>query len=382
MKAKYFPPLFFFFILLLISCNKGYIVDETYSNIKADLTDFKTETLNNFSNQNVDADKIWLDVYSTCERLNFSVSFEITSENPTIQIGRDNGGYIECNDSLLTVYRLDDRLSKFEIHEHFENPIKFRKGEKYTVSCDKVDGYILKYSIVSDDAKFEKSYDKRFADIKRVAIGWGKPFFIVNKGTVKILDASVSSDYSYPYKLTIVGDSFIEGASIINYGLDNRWCALLAKEIGYDFCPIIGKGGEVMNKSFISRFKIENEWFNSPYVILSLGTNHRTVASVTTYKDYMRQAIKYLKGRGQTPVLVTVTPLLGVDYDTVTKAMNDWVKNSGELYIDMHKAVTNPSNPEQWKKEYVQCDGVHPTIEGHAAMYRQVLIDCPQLGDL
>lgn len=315
--------------------------------------------------------------YTTAERLLFSVTFEVVSQNPQIRIGRDMGGFMEVMDEKINVYRLDSSLTNYELHETFDLPFQFLVGQKYCVSCEKNDANKLQYSIVSADNFFEIEYekDKLTRDERRVAIGWGTPFFGLSDGNIIITDAVISSKYAPFPKLSIWGDSFVEGTSMIDSGLENRWCAILADKIGKEYCPIIGKGGERIDASFISRFKVENSWYNTPYVIISLGTNNDT----DTYKKYMPQLISYIKKNNQIPILVTITPHPGFDYQTTTKAINDWVKESGEIYIDMHKAVTDPNNPSKWKLGYVQSDGVHPTSLGHIAMFRQIKIDCPFL---
>lgn len=328
-----------------------------------------------------DAKQVTYKAYSTAERLQYAVSISPQTDNPIVRIGRELGGAIQINGTTVTIYRLNSNLNGYEVHETLTLPFNLLSGNSYLLSIEKTDALSLTYKVVSADAEFSVTYNKEELDsiARRVAVAWGTPFFGVVNGTVRVDKALIASGYNPITKLSIWGDSFIEGASMLDSGIQNRWCALLSDKIGTEFCPIIGKGGEVIDAAFLARFKVENEWYNSPYVILSLGTNHSTVASVVTYKSYMQQAIDYLKERNLIVVLVTVTPRTGVDYNTVTKAMNDWVKASGELYIDMHKAVANPSNPAQWKTGYVQSDGVHPTIEGHAAMYRQVMIDCSLL---
>ena len=55
-----------------------------------------------------------------------------------------------------------------------------------------------------------------------------------------------------------------------------------------------------MSDEFINRFKIENSWYKTKYVILALGTNN--YLDVEKYKKYMLQAISILRNNGQIPV--------------------------------------------------------------------------------
>ena len=364
------------------------IPNQHLNNIKSDASGFiyNGQTLPSsgvtITGSNIaDAKQIMYKSYTTAERLLYSVSISPQTDNPIVRIGREMGGGVQINGTTVTIYRLNGNLNGYEVHEILTLPFNLLSGNSYLLSVEKTDALNLTYKVVSADAEFSVTYNKEELDstARRVAVAWGTPFFGVVNGTVKVNNVLLSCKYNSITKVGICGDSFIEGASMIGYGLENRWCALLAENIGSEFCPIISKGGEVIDAAFFTRFKVENEWYNSPYVILSLGTNHATAASVTTYKTYMKQSIDYLKARNQIPILVTVTPRTGVDYNTITKVMNDWIKASGELYIDMHKAVTVFGSPSVWKAGYVQTDGVHPTKEGHAAMFRQVMIDCPFL---
>lgn len=371
---------------LLFSCTENNI--SYTNNIKASLKDFI------YNEHHILSDSIRLETsnikqnkiisyksYTTSERLNFDISFVVNDSNPTLSIGRDLGGYMQIIDQTINIYRLDSTLAKYELHETFNLPFKLLKGNKYLVSCDKTDANSIKYSLISAGEHFEIVYNKDLLtkNERRVALAWGTPFFSLDRGSVTITNAVISSNYAPITKLGIWGDSFIEGTSMIDYGLENRWCALLAKEVGENYCPINGKGGERINEAFFNRFMVENEWFNTPYVIISLGTNHTSINCVTEYKKYMKKTIDYLKRRGQIPILVTITPRPEADYNTITKSINEWVRNSGELYIDIHKAVTTLDNPSLWKENFVQLDGVHPTKIGHQAMFRQLKIDCPFL---
>lgn len=186
-------------------------------------------------------------------------------------------------------------------------------------------------------------------------------------------NAVLSFKYDYNTIVSIFGDSYIEGNSLLTSGgVYNKWSSLLADETGTSFVHISGKGGELANAAFVSRFKIENSLFKSPYVFLALGTNH---SSLSSYTPYMQQLIDECKDNNQIPILQTIPPRQGINYDNVTKAINDWVKASGELYVDFSSALTKPDNETLWKSGYVMSDGVHPTVVGHAAMFEQVKRD-------
>ena len=130
---------------------------------------------------------------------------------------------------------------------------------------------------------------------------WGKPFFAVRRGEVKLLDSWITAPFHNPV-LSIFGDSFVEGTMLLINGIDRkyRWSSMLTSVLGKERCLVDGKGGEMMSDEFINRFKIENSWYKTKYVILALGTNN--YLDVEKYKKYMLQAISILRNNGQIPV--------------------------------------------------------------------------------
>lgn len=340
---------------------------------RLDDKDIKTNTINIKGVQSESAMQLKYKSYLSTESLGFSVVFRANTAS-VIRIGRYLGGCIKIENNDLTVYKLNSYLSDFEVLEVLSMPFSIKVGEKYTVSCDKIDANSLIYSITASTGEtYSVKYNKKeLASNKRsVAIAWGTPFFGVISGDVIVYNAMLFSQYVSKPVLSIFGDSFIEGASIVDYGITKKWSSLLAADIGNEFVHISGKGGESADSLFVTRFKVENNLFRSPYVILALGTNNRNLNS---YKFFMEQLIEECRNNNQVPVLQTIPPAEGVDYEMVTRPINDWVKASGELYIDFHKALTR-TDGSKWKRGFVLDDGVHPSISGHKAMFEQVKKD-------
>lgn len=364
-------------LILVFSCSRNELVER--NSLKASISDFSINSNKikaKKGDELITGDEIFLDVYSTVERLCFSVSLQTISDSTIVIMGRKGGGYIEFRNDSVHTYQLDSKLQDYVLYE--SSYLRFNSCESINIECNKNNSHTLEYLITTQDTIYKLAYDKNSLDPshRRVALAWGKPFLKIKKGAAKVESAFLSSDYSLNSKITVIGDSFIEGATMVDYGLDYRWCALLAKSIGEDLVPIIGKGGERIDSEFIKRFKIENSWYKTPYIIISLGTNNQNVDS---YIEDMTELINIIKANGQIPILTTVTPRPGCDYNTITKIMNDWVRTSGEAYVDMHKSVTKLEDPSQWKDIYVQNDGVHPSKLGHLAMFRQLKLDCPIL---
>lgn len=376
---------FTFTFLLLVSCTN--IKQQAQSDVKVDITGFylneqkiHTTSLCLTASAGDNVQKIRYKSLTTIERISMEVEFIPISDNITIRIGKEYTSVCEIRNDSLFVY-IGDPQDKEQIFFDKEIlPAPLKKGSVYKLICNKSSENALSFSLISDSLNITKKYsigDLPYPEYV-IAFAPGLPFLDLNDGTIELKSLNLKSDYQKPAKVSIFGDSFIEGNSMVTTGLEYRWCALLANDIGKDFCPIVGQGGIRICQNINRYIKVYNSWYNSPYVIIALGTNNY---SFFEYKYYMRNFISLLKSRGQTPILVTITPYINGDY-TTTESINQWVKNSGELYIDMHKAVTEPSDGSKWRPGYEQGDGSHPSKLGHKAMYEQIKIDCPFLFDL
>ncbi|MFT4168000.1 MAG: SGNH/GDSL hydrolase family protein [Dysgonomonas sp.] len=314
------------------------------------------------------ANQLRYKAYMSTENIYFSVVFKANAAS-SVRIGRNDAGSITIDGTTLTIYK-----SGTSVYTTKTLPFSIVTGNTYTLSCDKLDAVTLRYTISSDKGDtFSITLDKMMADIGYAALGWGVPFFGVINGSVTVKNAILSFVYDFNTVLSIYGDSFIEGNSLLTFGGPyNKWSSLLGDKIGSPFVHISGKGGEVANSGFVSRFKVENSLFKSSFVIVAFGTNH---SSLDSYTPSMQQLIGECRANGQVPILQTIPPRSGIDYISVTKAINDWVKASGELYIDFHAALTKPDDETVWRNGYVMSDGTHPTVAGHLAMFEQAKRD-------
>lgn len=319
------------------------------------------------------------DIYT--ENLTFTTLFEPLSEVPLqISVGK-TFGFINISKGRLEVYKAGEEFRDAELKEVLPLPISIQKNFLYAVgfhrAADSLTFFLRKMTQENITiASYTKTY--HVSEDPYLTLMWGKPFFTVYEGQVRIHNSWVTTDYSKP-TLSIFGDSFVEGAFLLfnNLKLDSRWCTQLASAIGWQKCFVDGRGGQKMSAEFIKRFNVENSWYKTKYVLLALGTNN--CLDVDEYKKYMQQAIDIVRSNRQIPILMTVPPRSGFDYWTITKPINDWVKNSGLKFIDIHKAVTQKDSPQKWIVGYVMYDGLHPAPQGYSAMYKQIQLDIPEL---
>jgi lysophospholipase L1-like esterase len=107
--------------------------------------------------------------------------------------------------------------------------------------------------------------------------------------------------------------------------------------------------------------------------VIALGTNNYDFSA---YRRTLLQAIQLCRQNGQIPVLVTVTP---TPHNAAFRPLaNEFVRSSGEKFVDICSAVTVPGDERTWKEELV-LDGVHPNVAGHRAIFERFLLDAPEL---
>ena len=245
-----------------------------------------------------------------------------------------------------------------------------------TDGTDTYSGWFKRYVFANSD---NVPSNKFCQDICKM---WGKPFIACESGSIKVTNVAYASIYEPISKITIFGDSYIEGGSLVGEGtswLQNRFAAKIAKDVGIKNVALMCEAGMSLNDKIIAEFKKANEWFYSQYVWIELGANCQGLG-VSAFTQKISTIVEYLKGNGQIPILITINPRtdLGASYQTFREGVNAWVRNSGERYVDISKAVSDSADGN-WIPSYVLKDGVHPTIEGHAAIYRRAKLDVPEI---
>lgn len=376
------------------------IWERRQSKIIATLPDFSK--LNNaiISNQGVLAigDQTWkkhlqLQVDTYIEHLKLVAAIHINSLPDSVLnvgIGRYSDGIISNTELRVTLTDMElwliDPIGADTLELQIPlTGITVAAGSDLILSLEKTtDGCVCS---VSDGATtisktVSKTTDSGIDDEFEFSKCWGYPYISVTDGNILIKSVSVSCDYNFTTpKIGFWGDSFIEGYTLIPYGLENRYCAQIAAAVGETMCPIFGKGGEALSSGWFYNFSNENDWFRPKYVLIGLGTNNTVFA---TYQTLMLSTIAHINKCGQIPILVTVTPRPDTEgsttYADFRVAANAWIRETaGERYIDMAKAVTEVGDESTWRSGYVLADNTHPSVTGHNAMFLQAKIDVPEI---
>lgn len=363
-------------MVFLMSCSKNEleVLEGTIPFYKEDATELRVDMEKEKGVKN-SMFTFATDVYT--DDLSETVIVRILSDDVYLSVGKEQG-FMNVRKNQVEIYKSNNN-NHVVMDRSCSLPFTLDKGNIYALGFDKTADSVRFYVREIDSGmqilkEFSETY---LTKNDSYLLMWGKPYFTVYEGEVSLLDTWITAPYRDPV-LSIFGDSFIEGTGLLVNGIErrHRWSSSVVAALGKERCLVDGKGGEKISERFIKRFKIENTWYKTPYVILALGTNN--YSNVEEYKKYMSEAISILKHNGQIPVLVTVTPRVDYDYEPV-RLINEWIKSQNIRYIDIHKAVTLENDPSQWKSDYLLYDGIHPTPAGYKAMYEQVRKDLPDI---
>jgi len=138
----------------------------------------------------------------------------------------------------------------------------------------------------------------------------------------------------------------------------------------------MGRGGASFTNDN-KRFFAQLEKVNSCYTILEGVSNDM---DYVYWLNGLQMLINFCLVNGSIPILTTYAPN---DHDTsehrheLINSVNQWVRNSGYIYFDVNKALSNDG--VSFKTGYVLSDGIHPSQEGHLALFNRLKMDCPFL---
>lgn len=199
-------------------------------------------------------------------------------------------------------------------------------------------------------------------------------------GDVAILSFKNYSLEPYNCRLLIMGDSFVEGATAFNYteGYSARYCVYMKRMLNGS-CAINGFGGACVEHLL----KFYNDYcktlYKADYVLIAAGTNN---FNYSTWLTNQQNLIKAIKDNGSTPILVTITRRLDNDNLNFMRQANEWIRNSGEMYIDVNRITTVNYDGETQNASMFFSDKVHPTAKTHMMVAQKALLDVPEVFNL
>lgn len=265
----------------------------------------------------------------------------------------------------------------FTLSENSTYIIGYEKVEQNDNFCGSTT-FFIKYGETKEYLTFEFNDTKTYNGIRSDTISGcsGQSYFGLISGHVLFNNFFISSDYNPQAKVVIMGDSFVGANTLYSVGdMSKKYAGLLQNKIGKKDFVVAGKGGEEAGYEFIKYAPKVIDKFKPKYLIIALGVNN---SSFETYKSAMEYVISYAESRDVMPVLVTITPFNNDLRKSVRESVNNWVRTSGYLYVDICKAVTN-TEQSSWKSGYVMSDNIHPTAIGHKAIFDTFCNEIPEI---
>lgn len=215
-------------------------------------------------------------------------------------------------------------------------------------------------SVVSSGERYSSTYEYSNGRIV--------PSFSVASMTVSNVDFSWTCT-DFHKRIWCFGDSYF------SYGT-NRWIYYLFEDGYADNCLIDAYAGENSESSMDSLLSYITLAIPET-IVWCLGMNDGTDTGDTPsvmWSTAITNLINTCNTFGIKVILATVPTIPSINHE----AKNAWVRASGYQYIDFAKAVGADSNGN-WFTGMLSQDGVHPTVAGAMALYRQAITDCPQL---
>lgn len=169
----------------------------------------------------------------------------------------------------------------------------------------------------------------------------------------------------------IMGDSYLGMAST------SRWCHYLIAPGYINNVLLNGYPGENPTASLTGFINSLNYYGRPYYAVWAQGMNGTGDTTSAINSDWLNKTknfIAYCKEYHITPILATIPTVP----DRLHEKRNEWIRNSGYRYIDFAKAV-NAQADGTWLSGTLSTDNVHPTELGAKLLYKQAIMDCPEI---
>lgn len=266
--------------------------------------------------------------------------------------------------------------------------ISLRKFENETYNnTEHMDGVVYSITSFADNDTYDLFVPRDSTTHESIRNGItasckGSQFFSLKVGDVEVDNIFLSSEYDPHAKAMIVGDSLIDGDTMIGEdtttGCGQRYkysCLIQSAIENGDKCFVIaGKGGDAYSGSTNAYLKDEIGSFMPKYCILEMGGNHN---QLDPFKTGLLDMLSFLKTLNIEPILQTICPVQNGARETFQTAANAWIKSLPYRYVDVNAAVT--TDGVHYKDGYCFQDGTHLSKIGHQAAYEAFVRELPEL---
>lgn len=319
------------------------------------------------------------DVYVDSDTLVAVVSLE--QKNSMLVLGREpdnttlkvaNEAFIDFSNGKMGFYKCALPQSDYrEVYVATNIDFEIKENHQYTIRFIKENGLHLKL-IITDD--FTGNSTLISAETTFAGVGWGKRKLECVKGLVNLIDFYNLSTQPYESKVLIIGDSFIEGNSLGN-NKNKRYSKLIKDDLkGSVF--INGQGGATASNGLLWLKSYLMGLVHPQYAIVAFGMNDR---DFETWKSNTLKIIDMLEKNNIKCILVTITPSGAEVANEIHMQMNDFIRESGYMYIDAAKACSVDNDGLTFDESLFMGDKVHPTEEAHRLIYERAKRDIPDI---
>ncbi len=216
-----------------------------------------------------------------------------------------------------------------------------------------------------------------YVSTRKFSIGHGYTGVVAFGGDFTINRLDCASHEPAKPRLALYGDSFIEASTLLlDGGLDKRYASLLKTKLDGSI-HINGRGGEASTQ-LVSKIKSDFSSVTADYTVLAIGTND---SDFNLLQSNIIKLIEVIESKGSIPILMTLTKITAFDRTAFMNAVNQWIINSGYLYVDANLATTLNNDRITQNTTMFFADGVHPNTTGHEAIYNRFLLDVPEVFD-
>lgn len=279
--------------------------------------------------------------------------------------GDDNDGGGEGPDTIVQVSKLS--LTNVALESNKEIFLRIEKRTEdisyYNVSLSDLYGNIDTFVVQADTVN----------NIEGCGHAWGNITMYLSSG-----DGMVISNFSFGYNLrdeldcVFFGHSYIEGNTLKGNKSD-RFAALCAKEIGEEYCLILGRGG---SKAYEFIDDIDNyvTWFNNArYAIICLGGNDYIWGGLAsngrqnTLCENLQTINDKLESVGITPIWLSIPYVPKAvaaepyPFNSSTDRVNPYIKSHFDNVVDITTVLGSDTT------HYI--DTVHPTLAMHEKIF-------------
>lgn len=322
-----------------------------------------------------------IDNYADSEAFVIKVKASETSGTLTMEKSEDVNTsavrqicYVDFANNKIGFYNKSADGAALTIHREKTLGFSVVAGHEYVVEMIKRDS---KYAILKVTDTYSLDSDEISCSEFEVGRGWGSRKYTYTGDSDDILSVKSYILQNKKTKLLIVGDSYIEGSSLPEFGedRDNRYAMRLKNALNGD-CFINGRGGAASANIL--------GWFNTylpevcqpEYTIVSCGGND---GNYDNWVARYNAIIAKIEEMGSKPILTTVAAIGVGPCKDIFGQMNEWIRNRGYDYIDVNLVTSLNYEGAELNPEYVVSDNVHPNSVGHEIIFKRALLDVPYI---